>query len=115
MAQIYNAPKVNEAGNQSSVGPQFNTHYWDRKSLIDAAEEMYFSPLADAKSMPKHYGKELRVYYYVPLLDELNVNDQGIDANGVARVPGTFTVTFPNPLTVANAGSAAAVTAINDN
>jgi len=115
MAQIYNAPKVNEAGNQSSVGPQFNTHYWDRKSLIDAAEEMYFSPLADAKSMPKHYGKELRVYYYVPLLDELNINDQGIDANGVARVPGTFTVTFPNPLTVANAGSAAAVTAINDN
>jgi N4-gp56 family major capsid protein len=115
MAQIYNAPEVNKAGNQSSVGPQFNTHYWDRKSLIDAAEEMYFSPLADAKSMPKHYGKELRVYYYVPLLDELNVNDQGIDANGVARVPGTFTVTFPNPLTVANAGSAAAVTAINDN
>lgn len=115
MAQIYNAPEVNKAGNQSSVGPQFNTHYWDRKSLIDAAEEMYFSPLADAKSMPKHYGKELRVYYYVPLLDELNVNDQGIDANGVARVPGTFSVTFPNPLTVANAGSAAAVTAINDN
>ena len=115
MAQIYNAPKVNEAGNQSSVGPQFNTHYWDRKSLIDAAEEMYFSPLADVKSMPKHYGKELRVYYYVPLLDELNVNDQGIDALGAARVPGTFSVNFPTPLVVANAGSAAAVTAINDN
>lgn len=115
MAQIYNAPKVNEAGNQSSVGPQFNTHYWDRKSLIDAAEEMYFSPLADVKSMPKHYGKELRVYYYVPLLDELNVNDQGIDALGAARVPGVFSVQFPSPLTVANAGSAAAVIAINDN
>jgi len=116
MAQIYNAPKVNEAGNQSSVGPQFNTHYWDRKSLIDAAEEMYFSPLADAKSMPKHYGKEMRVYYYVPLLDELNVNDQGIDANGVARIPGTYTVTFPvSGIRVANAGSFAAVAAINDN
>ncbi len=117
MAQIYNAPKVGVDGSpQSSVGPQFNTHFWDRKSLMDATEEMYFSPLADAKSMPKHFGKELKVFYYVPLLDELNVNDQGIDANGVARVPGTFTVTFPvTGITVANAGSAAAVTAINDN
>ena len=117
MAQIYNAPKVGVDGSpQSSVGPQFNTHYWDRKSLIDAAEEMYFSPLADAKSMPKHFGKEMKVFYYVPLLDDLNVNDQGIDANGVARIPGTYTVTFPvSGIRVANAGSAAAVTAINDN
>ncbi len=116
MAQIYNAPKVGVDGSpQSSVGPQFNTHYWDRKSLMDAAEEMYFSPLADAKSMPKHFGKELKVFYYVPLLDELNVNDQGIDANGVARVPGTFTVTFPAVVEVPDAGAAAAVTAINDN
>ena len=117
MAQIYNAPKVGVDGSpQSSVGPQFNTHYWDRKSLMDAAEEMYFSPLADAKSMPKHFGKELKVFYYVPLLDELNVNDQGIDANGVARVPGTFTVTFPStPVEVLDASAAAAVAAVNDN
>lgn len=90
MAQIYNSPKVNVAGNQSTVGPQFNTHYWDRKSLIDAAEEMYFSPLADMKSMPKHFGKELKVYYYVPLLDDLNVNDQGIDANGAVITDGNL-------------------------
>ena len=116
MTQIYNAPKVGVDGSpQSSVGPQFNTHYWDRKSLMDAAEEMYFSPLADAKTMPKHFGKELKVFYYVPLLDDLNVNDQGIDANGVARVPGTYTVTFPDVVEVLDAGAAAAVTAINDN
>lgn len=90
MAQIYNSPTVNVAGNQSSVGPQFNTHYWDRKSLIDAAEEMYFSPLADAKSMPKHFGKELKVFYYVPLLDDLNVNDQGLDATGATIVDGNL-------------------------
>lgn len=78
MAHIYNAPP----GSPSTVGPQFNTHYWDRKSLMDTAEEMYFSPLADVKSMPKHYGKELKVFYYVPLLDDLNVSDQGIDAAG---------------------------------
>ena len=116
MTQIYNAPKVGVDGSpQSSVGPQFNTHYWDRKSLMDAAEEMYFSPLADAKTMPKNYGKELKVFYYVPLLDDLNVNDQGLDANGVARVTGTFSVTFPDVIEVLDANAAAAVAAINDN
>lgn len=113
MTQIYNDPKNAAA---SSIGPQFNVDYWDRMSLIDAAEEMYFSPLADQKSMPKHFGKELKVFYYVPMLDDLNVNDQGIDALGAARVPGTFTVTFPRAvLEVANASKAAAAAAINDN
>lgn len=79
MPQLYNDPA---GGTPSTVGPQFNTHYWDRKSLIEAAEEMFFSPLADHKQMPKHYGKELKVFYYVPLLDDRNISDQGIDAAG---------------------------------
>jgi N4-gp56 family major capsid protein len=78
MAQLYNAPP----GSASTIGNQFNTFYWDRKSLIDAAWEMFFSPLADVRSMPTNYGKELKVFYYVPLLDERNVNDQGLDAAG---------------------------------
>lgn len=87
MAQIYNDPA---GGQASTVGPQFNTSYWDRKSLIDTAEEMFFSPLADKKQMPKHFGKELKVFYYVPLLDDLNVNDQGIDASGATIVDGNL-------------------------
>ena len=113
MAHIYNAPAD---GSASTVGPQFNTDYWDRRSLIEVAEEMYFSPLADAKQMPKHYGKELKVFYYVPLLDELNVNDQGLDAAGATLVTGTYTVTFPALVVgVANADKSAAVTAVDDN
>lgn len=84
MAQLYKAPP----GTPSDIGTQFNTHYWDRRSLIDAAEQMFFSPLADVRSMPMHYGKELKVYYYVPMLDERNVNDQGIDAAGVTVASG---------------------------
>ncbi len=86
MAQIYNAPPAQA----SSVGPQFNTHYWDRRSLIEVAEEMFFSPLADVRNMPMHYGKELKVYYYVPLLDDLNVNDQGLDAAGASYAGGNL-------------------------
>lgn len=86
MAQLYNAPP----GTPSDIGPQFNTHYWDRRSLIDAAEQMFFSPLADVRSMPMHYGKELKVYYYVPLLDDRNVNDQGLDAAGAVTAWGNI-------------------------
>ncbi len=117
MTQIYNAPKQGDSSSpQSSVGPQFNTHYWDRKSLIDVAEEMYFSPLADAKTMPKHYGKEMKVFYYVPLLDELNVNDQGIDAAGAVLNNDHWSVSFPTAsYEVANGDAAAAVAALNAN
>lgn len=116
MTQIYNAPKVGDGNSpQSSVGPQFNTHYWDRRSLIEVAEEMYFSPLADTKSMPKHYGKEMKVFYYVPLLDDLNVNDQGLDAAGAVLAAGTYTVTYPSTVVaVPNATKAADAAAIED-
>ena len=86
MAQLYNAPP----GTPSDIGPQFNTHYWDRRSLIDAAEQMFFSPLADVRSMPMHYGKEMKVYFYVPLLDDRNVNDQGLDASGAVTAYGNM-------------------------
>ncbi len=86
MAQIYNAPP----GSASTIGTQFNTQYWDRKSLIDAAEEMFFSPLADHRSMPMHYGKKLKVFYYVPMLDDRNVTDQGLDAAGAVYANGNM-------------------------
>lgn len=115
MTQIYNSPTVNVAGSPSSVGPQFNTHYWDRRSLIEVAEEMYFSPLADAKSMPKHYGKEMKLFYYVPLLDDLNVNDQGLDADGAVLASGTWTVNYPAlVVAVPNATKAADASALAD-
>lgn len=87
MAALYNDPA---GGTASTVGPQFNTHYWDRKSLIEAAEKMFFSPLADARYMPMHYGKELKVFFYVPLLDDRNVNDQGLDAAGASYAGGNM-------------------------
>ena len=114
MAQLYNAPNVNGGGTPSSIGPQFNTYYWDRKSLIDAAWEMFFSPLADVRSMPANMGKELKVFYYVPLLDERNINDQGIDAGGVAISNADFMVTLKGTYSyVVEAGATALAAAVN--
>lgn len=110
---MYNDPAN---GSQSTVGSQFNVFKWHKKAIIDAKKEMFFTPLADVLSMPKHYGKKIKVYQYVPLLDDRNVNDQGIDAAGATMDPDTFQVTFPRlVMSIANAAAAGAVTDINDN
>ena len=79
MTQTYNAPP----STASDIGTQFNTHYYDRKALIEARREQFFGQLADVTSMPKNMGKTIKKYHYIPLLDAQNINDQGIDAAGV--------------------------------
>ena len=58
-----------------------------KKALIDARAEEFFMPLASVENMPKNMGKKLVVRQYVPLLDDRNKNDQGIDAKG-AKIGG---------------------------
>jgi N4-gp56 family major capsid protein len=82
---MYNDPA---GGTPSTLGSQFNTFKWHKKAIIDAKKEMYFTPLADVMSMPKHYGKTIKVFQYIPLLDDRNVNDQGLDAAGAAMTDG---------------------------
>lgn len=44
----------------------------------------------------KHYGKTIKVFHYIPLLDDRNVNDQGIDATG-ASTANEVTITITDP------------------
>lgn len=87
----YNAPAE---GQKSSIdGPgsdQMNTFFWLKKSLVDSRKEQYFMPLSSTMDLPKHFGKAVKVYQWVPLLDDRNVNDQGIDANGVTIANGNL-------------------------
>ena len=87
----YNAPKE---GQKSSIdGPgsdQMNTFYWIKKALIESRKEQFFMPLSSTMNLPKHFGKAVKVHEYVPLLDDRNVNDQGIDANGVTIANGNL-------------------------
>lgn len=90
-AHLYNAPP----GTDSTIGGgQMNEFYWQKKALIDARREMYFMPLADVTNMPKHFGKRIKVYHYIPLLDDRNVNDQGIDAAGAVISVDDYYVDF---------------------
>jgi len=85
----YNAPN----GIPSDIDngqAQMNSYFWLRKAIITARKEEYFSQLASVTNMPKHYGKTIKVHEYVPLLDDRNVNDQGIDAAGAVIVDGNL-------------------------
>lgn len=77
-------------GTNSSVGEQFRTDYYHKKALIEAQKEQYFSQLADVTAMPKHFGKKIKKYHYMPLLDDRNDNDQGIDATGATITDGNL-------------------------
>ena len=74
----------------SSAGPQINTQYYEKKALIEAQKEQYFTQLADVASMPKNMGKKIKRYHYLPLLDDANINDQGIDAAGATIANGNI-------------------------
>lgn len=87
----YNAPVDGQKSSiDGSNSDQMNTFWWLKKSLIEARELQFFMPLADVTIMPKHYGKKIKSYHYMPLLDDRNINDQGIDANGVSIANGNL-------------------------
>jgi len=90
----YNAPTQTSAGTASDIegsgSGQMQTFFWLKKALIEARKEQYFMPLASTVNMPKHFGKSIKVYEYVPLLDERNINDMGIDAAGATIANGNL-------------------------
>lgn len=105
--QVYNNPPTTEGSH-----PQLIPFYWQRKALIDLKKEQFFGQLADTTSMPKHFGKTIKRYHYIPLLDDRNINDQGIDATGQSVADEvTITVTDPAGDTRYVVGSGADATA----
>lgn len=92
MPRIYNDPI---GGSDSSIGTQLVTEYYQKKALIEMSKEQYFGQMADVTAMPKHMGKTIKRYHYLPLLDDANINDQGINAAGVSTVmEATIAVTM---------------------
>lgn len=89
----YNDPV---GGTPSTIGTQFRTDYYEKKALIEIRKEQYFSPLADVTNMPKHFGKKIKRFHYLPIMDDANINDQGIDALG-ATTTRSVTIVIQNP------------------
>ena len=77
-------------GRESSVGPQIITAYYQRQALTELRKEQFFTQLANAQSIPSNYGKKIKRFHYMPILDERNINDEGIDATGAKIVNGNL-------------------------
>ena len=93
MSMDYNDPGTTA----SDIGTQFRTDYYYKKALVEAAKEQYFGQLANVRAMPKHMGKTIKQYHYMPILDDRNQNDQGIDASSLSVLNEvTITVTKPS-------------------
>lgn len=83
-------------GTKSSIGSQLMPYHIVRPAIIEDEKERYFTQLADTEFMPKHHGKKIVRERYYPVLDDRNINDQGIDANG-NNTQKKVTITATNP------------------
>ncbi|WP_318465435.1 N4-gp56 family major capsid protein [Photobacterium leiognathi] len=85
---IYNNPhwSVNAGnvvqGDKSSIGDQIKLDAALKQAVIEAQRKRYFSQMSSVTGMPKNSGKTVKKNKYIPILDDRNVNDQGIDAAG---------------------------------
>lgn len=81
---------MDKYGVDGNGNKQHFEYFWLRKAIIEAAKEQYFHPLASTVNLPKHYGQKIKRDVFVPLLDDRNFNDQGIDANGTHIANGNL-------------------------
>ena len=89
----YNNPQYGAGGTQtnpSSVGKQIRLDVYEKQALIDMVKEQYFSQLSGTTDMPKNMGKTIKKFHWLPLLDDANINDQGIDASGASYANGNL-------------------------
>lgn len=84
MTMIYNN------GQQTLGANQIVTHAVERKALYEAQQEAYFSQLADTKTMPKNSGTAIKQYRYIPVIDDRNRNEMGLDARGAKYENGNL-------------------------
>ena len=91
MSRQYNTPP----GSDSDIGGvQIRTDHYIKRALIEARKLQYFMPLSGTVNMPKHMGKTIKKYHYIPLLDDENINSQGLDAAGAVIDEDQWEVTF---------------------
>jgi N4-gp56 family major capsid protein len=79
-----------KAGDNGTMGNQLVKYAFEKKALVEARKLQFFMQLADVKAMPKNSGKQIKQYVYIPLLDDANVNSQGLDAAGAVIANGNL-------------------------
>ena len=86
----YITPGSGNTTDTGSIKKQLINDYWIRESMIEAAKTQTFAKLGTQRNLAPNNGKFLKQYVWMPLLDDRNINDQGIDANGVYYANGNM-------------------------
>jgi len=105
-ASTIDAPVTNGAGNA-----QLSPFYYDKQAIIEANKKAFIGQLSGVRNQPKHMGKEIKKHLIIPMLDDRNINDQGINAAGVVLDSTKWTSIKANgTIKYDNADEAAAIT-----
>ena len=75
-------------GTASTSGANTITHFYDRMGIKAATDENIFAQVASRRNMPMKYGKTYKVSTWLHILDDANVNNQGLDADGAVIANG---------------------------
>jgi N4-gp56 family major capsid protein len=90
----YNAPTLTAGGTKSGISGgtsgQMATYFYLKKAIVQTRKEQFFMPMASVINMPKHFGKTIKVFDYIPLLLDSNTSDQGLDASGAVIANGNL-------------------------
>lgn len=87
-------PMIYGTGDNASIvgagSSQFHSYEYKRKALIETEKVEYFGQMGDSETLTKNFGQKMKKYHYLPLLDDRNINDQGINAAGVVIANGNL-------------------------
>ena len=82
--------KYNTGGSTSGHGIQLNDYHYSKMAVTVAKAKKTFSFILGQFTQPKHFGETVKFYKDFPIMHELNVNGQGIDADGVEMLQGKW-------------------------
>ena len=72
----------------ATSGANTITHFYDRMGIKAATDENIFAQVASRRNMPMKYGKTYKVSTWLHILDDANVNNQGLDKDGKVIADG---------------------------
>jgi N4-gp56 family major capsid protein len=73
----------NGGGVNSSVGEQINDNSLSRFASIESMKKKTFSQMLATMTQPLHKGEKIKKWRQYNILHDTNINDQGIDAEGL--------------------------------
>lgn len=77
-------------------GTNVRTDFYDRASIQVAVEDLIYGKFVDSKTQKRNSGKTFRISRFHHILDDANVNNQGLD--GVGAVIGNTNAIFRNTM-----------------